>query len=405
MTLTFVPVGPAEAGPADDVFDLRVLAHKTDVPQLPAPCRDDFDGSVRVPPPATVVEEWAGYDEEHRCVVTVRLEFPVEENLDTCLAPVLVVHPAHRRRGLGRRAVAFASERAAARDRSRVVVVADAGPEALEDPSGTEAPDGAVAPDGPVSSGSTPGTEAPIGAEPPGRTPGTDAPSGALPPGRTPGTDAPSGAVPPGRTTAGTAAVFPAALAAAALGARLLVRLVHLRLAVADAPAPEPVGEGLAVRHWGSTIPDDLVHEAARLEATLTRDAPTGDLGWEPQPARVGRIRDFERMRIARGRRAHQCGIVEEATGRMVAWTALSMTGSHPDNALQAVTVVDPGYRGRGLGRLVKTRNLARCRAAEPELAHVDTWNAEANTHMRRVNAAFGFRAAGVRVMWEISVP
>ncbi len=109
-------------------------------------------------------------------------------------------------------------------------------------------------------------------------------------------------------------------------------------------------------------------------------------------------------MRIARGRRAYQCGIVDGRTGRITAWTALSMTRANPDNALQAVTVVDPDYRGRGLGLLAKAHNLAVCRAAEPQLAHVDTWNASENTHMLRINAGFGFTRAGTRCMWELDV-
>ncbi|MCI0384109.1 GNAT family N-acetyltransferase [Streptomyces sp. CNQ085] len=202
----------------------------------------------------------------------------------------------------------------------------------------------------------------------------------------------------------GDPAATPGHRFATGLGARHLASFQHLRLHVDAAPAPAPLPEPLSLRFWGSTVPDDLVVQAARLEATLSSDAPTGQLGWEPQPSAVSRIRDFERMRIARGRRAYQCGIIDTRTGQMAAWTALSMTRSNPDNALQAVTVVDPAYRGRGLGLLVKAHNLAVCRAAEPRLAQVDTWNASDNAHMLRINAGFGFAHAGTRSMWELSI-
>ncbi|WP_143660051.1 GNAT family N-acetyltransferase [Streptomyces sp. WZ.A104] len=191
---------------------------------------------------------------------------------------------------------------------------------------------------------------------------------------------------------------------AQALGARPLATFPHLRLLVDAAPRTEPVPEPLRLRFWGSTVPEDLVAQAARLEATLSADAPTGRLEWAPQPSAVARIRDFERMRIARGRRAYQCGIIDARSGRMAAWTALSMTRANPDNALQAVTVVDPAYRGRRLGLLVKQHNLAACRAAERGLAQVDTWNSAENAHMLRINAAFGFTHAGTRSMWELAV-
>ncbi|MEU3773129.1 GNAT family N-acetyltransferase [Streptomyces sp. NPDC032472] len=331
--LDLTPLDPADRNAVDDVFELRTLVHRADTPHLPAPCLADFTGSLMVPPPATRVEEWAGRDGSGRCVASVRLEFPQEENTEAVTAAVLAVHPALRRQGAGRRLVEFVRDRAGAAQRSRILFTADSGP-----------------------------------------------------------------AGPAGDT--GTA---PAHHLAAAIGARPVWTLDHLRLDVADAPLPQPLPESMSVRYWGSEVPEELVEQAARLEAALSATAPTGDPGWQPQPAAISRIRDFERMRITRGRRAHQCAILDRTTGRMAAWTALSMTRANPDNALQAITIVDPAHRGLGLGRQVKAHNLARARAAEPRLAHVDTWNASGNAHMLRVNAGFGFVPAGARWAWELS--
>lgn len=330
MTVFFITVDPADRRVVRDVYDLRLAAHATDIPHLPRPCLADLEGSLAVAPPATGVEEWAAYDADRRCLGSVRLEFPLEENTDTVTAGVLLVHPAFRRRGVGRRIAEFVRGRAAAHGHSRVLLVTDTG--------------------------------------------------------------------------AGDPAATPGHRFAAGLGARSLAAFHHLRLRVDAAPSPDPVDEPLHLRFWGSTVPEDLVAQAARLEAILSAEAPTGQIDRDPQPSAVSRIRDFERMRIARGRRAYQCGIVDGRTGRLAAWTALSMTRANPDNALQAVTVVDPAYRSRGLGRLGKAHNLAVCRAAEPQLAHVDTWNASENTHMLRINAGFGFTHAGTRCMWELGV-
>ncbi|MET8748597.1 GNAT family N-acetyltransferase [Streptomyces sp. NPDC004667] len=330
--LDLTPLDPADRDAVDDVFELRTLVHRADTPHLPAPCPADFVGSLMVPPPATRVEEWAGRDAAGRCVASVRLEFPQEENTGMVAAAVLAVHPALRRQGAGRRLVGFVRERAEAARRSRILFTADSGP------SG-QAGGGAV----------------------------------------------------------------PAHGLAAAVGARPVWTLDHLRLDIADAPPPRPLPESMSVRYWGSEVPEELVEQAARLEAALSATAPAGDPGREPQPAAISRIRDFERMRTTRGRRAHQCAVLDDTTGRMAAWTALSMTRANPDNALQAITIVDPAHRGRGLGRQVKAYNLARARAAETRLAHVDTWNASGNAHMLRVNADFGFVPAGVRWAWELS--
>ncbi|MFE0641010.1 GNAT family N-acetyltransferase [Streptomyces sp. NPDC058877] len=330
MTVFLTAVDPADRRVVGDVHGLRLAAHAADLPHLPRPCPADLEGSLSVAPPATEIEEWAAYDVHGRCVASVRLEFPLEENTEAVTASVLVVHPAFRRRGVGTRIAELARDRAAAHRRSRILLVTDAGP---EDPA------------------TTPGHHF-----------------------------------------------------AARLGARPLAAFPHLRLHVDAAPLPPPPPEPLRLRFWGSTVPEELVAQAARLEATLSAEAPTGQMDWEPQPNAVSRIRDFERMRIARGRRAYQCGVIDGRTGRMAAWTALSMTRTDPDNALQAVTVVDPAYRGRGLGLLVKAHNLAACRAAEPRLTHVDTWNASENAHMLRINAGFGFVRTGTRSMWELGV-
>ncbi|MFE7772975.1 hypothetical protein ACFU5O_03570 [Streptomyces sp. NPDC057445] len=332
MNPVFTELDPYHGDHIDAVFSLRTEAAREDTPWLPAPCRADLAGSVRVPPPATRVEEWLVTEDggAGAAVASLRLEFPTEENIASVTAAVLVVRPGLRRRGVGRAVMEFAGARGKLDGRSRLLLCADA--------------------------------------------------------------------------AAGAGEAVPGAAFVEALGARAVMTLDHLRLNVADAPATAPLPDGYASRTWGSTVPEDLVAEAVRLEATLSADAPTGDLDWEPQPAAISRIRDFERMRIARGRRAHQTGVSHQGTGRLVAWSAVSMTTANPDNALQAVTVVDPDHRGHGLGRLVKALNLGHVRASEPQLRTIDTWNSSGNVHMRRINEEFGFRPAGSRRMWELDI-
>lgn len=204
------------------------------------------------------------------------------------------------------------------------------------------------------------------------------------------------------RTGAG---LLPAHHLARVIGARPEVPLDHLRLDVTVAAAPAPVPEGCAIRLWGNAVPDDLVAEAARLEAALSSGATTEDtFGREPGPAAVTRIRHFERMRTARGIRAYQAGIRHEHTGRLLAWSAVFMTTANPDNALQAVTVVDREHRRLGFGRLVRLHSLASARSCESQLRTVDTWNTSCNVFIRRLDEQLGFRAVGTRYVWELVV-
>lgn len=197
---------------------------------------------------------------------------------------------------------------------------------------------------------------------------------------------------------------------AAAVGASRVATLDHYQLALEESGAEDRAriletartrAAGYELTQWHTTVPDELLRDAAALQATLSESAPTGALEWEPQPADTARIRDFETMRIARGRRAYQTGVLDTRTGRLVAWSALSMTGGNPDSALQAVTVVHPAHRGRALGTVVKLANLDHIRREEPRLRSIDTWNAQDNVHMVRINRELGFRPVDRRVIWQ----
>ena len=73
-------------------------------------------------------------------------------------------------------------------------------------------------------------------------------------------------------------------------------------------------------------------------------------------------------------------------------------------HAWQSTTIVDPSHRGHRLGMAVKVENLIRTCAAEPDLRHVHTWNAEENTHMIAINEAIGFRPVDAWVTCQSDV-
>lgn len=338
---TTVPAGlrlrrpdPTDTADVDALHALRTAVAEAGPPYHPRPCRADLAGSLRVPPPATATEEWTAH-EGQLLVGSLRLEFPTEENTDTALAAVLEVHPAARRRGIGRALHDHAVRRARARGRRQLLAPAD---EPLD-----------TAPDRPSF--------------------------------------------------------------AAALGARPSMVTTHARL---ELTAPGPADDhaellAAAWQHardyrlvqWGTTVPADLLADAAALEGTLGADARLGAADAEPQPPDTARIRDFERMRLARGRRAYQTGLQDPARGRLVAWSVLSLTQGQPAAALQAITVVHPAHRGRRLGVVAKLENLRHCREREPDLRAVDTWVADGNPHMRRINRELGYQPRDRRVVWQ----
>jgi len=196
-------------------------------------------------------------------------------------------------------------------------------------------------------------------------------------------------------------------------GAAELGTEVRRRLALADV---DPVvhaellteawrhAEGYRLISWHGSIPEEHLARAAYLDSRLLLDAPLGDLEWEPEQIDATRLRAIEQAIKARGRRPYNTGAVHEATGELVAFTAISMDASWPDHAWQQITIVDPEHRGHRLGLIIKLANLARARREEPELAVVDTWNSVGNDRMIAINEAMGFRPVDGTANWQLAI-
>ena len=107
-------------------------------------------------------------------------------------------------------------------------------------------------------------------------------------------------------------------------------------------------------------------------------------------------------MRAGRQRHAWQTAVRHRVTGRLVAWTSLTMTHSVRTGALRSTSVVHPRHRGHGLGLLMKLENLRHALRHEPCLRMVETFNAVDNHPTQRVNLALGFQPVDRSVTWEV---
>jgi GNAT superfamily N-acetyltransferase/RimJ/RimL family protein N-acetyltransferase len=150
--------------------------------------------------------------------------------------------------------------------------------------------------------------------------------------------------------------------------------------------------DGYSLVRWADDAADEHVADLAYLDGRLIRDAPMGDLAWEPIKMDVARFRAGEAARAARGARTYNVAARHDATGRLVAWTAIGYDATAPWHAWQFITIVEPRHRGHRLGAVVKVENLRYTLAAEPQTTTIDTWNAAVNDHMISINEAMGFR-------------
>ncbi|MGK5519565.1 GNAT family N-acetyltransferase [Micromonospora sp. URMC 107] len=135
--------------------------------------------------------------------------------------------------------------------------------------------------------------------------------------------------------------------------------------------------------------PDELIEAYARAKAEV-RDVEDGEL--RPSSYDPERLRDSLDCLHRRGMKPYIVLALHEQTGEVAGLTEVVVPVQHPTRADQYDTIVVQDHRGYGIDRAIKARMLLELRSAEAELTEVQTWNAQANEAMLKVNAELGYR-------------
>lgn len=157
---------------------------------------------------------------------------------------------------------------------------------------------------------------------------------------------------------------------------------------------------GYTLVRWRDAVPEEHLAGRAALAASISTDAPSGDLELEGEVWDGERVRAIEAQGRAMGRRTWATGAIAP-DGSLVAVTELAVDATDPEHLWQWDTVVLPAHRGHGLGALVKIDNLRTTTSAWPAARLVTTFNAASNVHMIRVNEAMGFQAVAAESQWQ----
>ncbi|MFF5053591.1 GNAT family N-acetyltransferase [Micromonospora sp. NPDC000663] len=149
------------------------------------------------------------------------------------------------------------------------------------------------------------------------------------------------------------------------------------------------VAAGYHLEFFPGGPPDDLIEAYARAKAEV-RDVDDGELrpsSYDPQ-----RLRDSLDTLHRRGMKPYIVLARHEQSGEVAGLTEVVVPAQHPTRADQYDTIVAQDHRGYGIDRAIKARMLLELRSAEPKLIEVQTWNAQANEAMLKVNAELGYR-------------
>jgi hypothetical protein len=151
------------------------------------------------------------------------------------------------------------------------------------------------------------------------------------------------------------------------------------------------IGSGYRVEYHPGGPPEDLLeaYAQAKLEAQNDDD----DLDLAPRSSDPQRLRDSLSTLHRRGLKPYIVLAIHEASGVVAGLTEVVVPAQHPTRADQYDTIVGQDHQGYGIDRAIKARMLLELRSAEPALAEVQTWNAQANEAMLKVNAELGYRA------------
>ncbi|MFD2027592.1 GNAT family N-acetyltransferase [Promicromonospora aerolata] len=162
-----------------------------------------------------------------------------------------------------------------------------------------------------------------------------------------------------------------------------------------EAESRAAAGDAYRIHTWTAPTPEEWIEQYAALEQALADDEPRGGLDMESDVWDAERIRGEEVAIAAKGDEYVVTAAEHVATGQLVAMTMLLWNRQKPDHTDQQATVVLKAHRGHRLGMLVKAVNLREHAGLRPGSRRIYTWNNEENPHMLAINVALGFVPAG----------
>jgi len=152
---------------------------------------------------------------------------------------------------------------------------------------------------------------------------------------------------------------------------------------------------------WTGPIPDDRLDDMAVLHSRMSTDAPSADLEIDAEVWDAARVRTLDELRAKTGTTMLTAVVEHRGSGRLVAFSELSVPEESGLAVHQQDTLVLTEHRGHRLGMLAKVANLAHLQREHPGHSSVITFNAEENRPMLDVNEAIGFVPFVYEAIWE----
>jgi mycothiol synthase len=168
---------------------------------------------------------------------------------------------------------------------------------------------------------------------------------------------------------------------AAAHGFRVVTSMTRQRLRLTAPPEVPAVPAGYELVTWKGAAPEKFV-EVYVDGLNAIADAPFGETALDHSYNTVESVREEEAEALS-----DRWVVLLLHEGSAAGVTVVERKSAKPEIAEQLHTVVLPAHRGKGLGRLIKSRMLHELDGVET----VYTRTSSENAHMLRVNHALGY--------------
>lgn len=154
------------------------------------------------------------------------------------------------------------------------------------------------------------------------------------------------------------------------------------------------------VETFVDSLPEELLASYCACYNRLGTDAPTGALDFEEESMTPEKFAVHLANDLAAGTRTLR-SVAIAPSDEVVAYSDLRLRDGS-STALQDGTLVHRDHRGHGLGMAVKVANLRALQGDHPERVRVVTGNADTNSWMIAINEDLGFRLLEASLNYQL---
>ncbi len=161
-------------------------------------------------------------------------------------------------------------------------------------------------------------------------------------------------------------------------------------------------GAGYRLASWVGHAPDDLIDLWCAAGEGMG-DAPMDDMDFNYPTRAADAQRQADEVLVDSGfliLRTVAIAPSGEAAGLSELW----VHRERPQIGHQGDTTVLADHRGHRLGKWLKAHNYRHALTEVPELAVLETYNAESNDHMLNINVAMGFKPHRIYTTWQAPI-